>query len=134
MSRTDKILNKSDKILIGGLVLLGLLLFFGRGLFLEQPDQAQAVVKVQGETVLTVDLQEDEHQTYTVEGVYGPVVVEVNGKEVRAAQATCPDQICVHQGWIDSPRQSVICVPNELVIYLIDLSKEDEDAPDAIIR
>ncbi|MDX9872679.1 MAG: NusG domain II-containing protein [Clostridia bacterium] len=127
-------MSKTDKRLIGGLILFGLLLFFGRGFFFEQPDKPQAVVKVQGETVLTVDLNEGESKTYTVQGSYGPVLVETSGRQVRAAQATCPDQICVHQGWIHSPGQSVICVPNEMVIYLLDKDKEDSDAPDAILR
>jgi hypothetical protein len=77
------------------------------------------VIKVKGEIIKTLTLREGEPlQRLVIEGKRGQAIVETKGLKVRMLEAPCPDQICVKQGWIDRPRQTIICVPNEIVIYI----------------
>lgn len=41
---------------------------------------------------------------------------EVKGGKVRLTHASCPDKICEKTGFIGSPGQSIICVPNKLTV------------------
>jgi hypothetical protein len=76
-----------------------------------------AVVQVDGKVVATVDLTSREVQTLRITGVLGPLVIVADGKgSIRVAEATCPDQICVHTVPARSPGDQVICVPNHMVI------------------
>lgn len=44
--------------------------------------------------------------------------VEVAGGRVRVSQADCPDQVCVHQGWIADGRVPIVCLPNQLIVQI----------------
>jgi hypothetical protein len=124
-------MTNTDKKLFIGLLLIGLLVFtLSRYSFFTKPHTSQAIVKTSGNIILTINLLENtETKRFTVEGKIGQAIIEVTDKKVQMYQATCPDQICVKQGWIDSPGQSIICVPNELVIYI-----DDNPPVDAITR
>src|SRR5208283_4365893 len=45
----------------------------------------------------------------------GPLTVEVKNGSIRVKDADCPNQICVHKGWISRPGQSIVCLPNRMI-------------------
>jgi hypothetical protein len=48
----------------------------------------------------------------------GEMQIEVKGKKVRVLKTDCPNKICKHAGWISSPGQSLICLPNKVVVEI----------------
>jgi hypothetical protein len=44
--------------------------------------------------------------------------IEVKDGRVRVAKSGCPHQVCVHTGWISSPAQTIVCVPNKLLVEI----------------
>ncbi len=58
----------------------------------------------------------DISQKITVETVKGLNIVEIANNSVHMYQADCPDKLCISQGWIDSTEQSVVCLPNQVII------------------
>jgi hypothetical protein len=42
----------------------------------------------------------------------------VEGKRIRMKEANCPDKICVRQGWIEKPGDSIVCIPGEIIIRI----------------
>ena len=34
--------------------------------------------------------------------------------------ADCPDQICVHTGWIDQEHDMIVCMPNKVVVQIVE--------------
>lgn len=80
----------------------------------------KAVLKVDGEEVRSFDLVADQASyTYTYEAEDGDYnVIEIDGTSVRIAEASCLDQICVRQGWINKAGQSVVCLPHRLVLEI----------------
>lgn len=59
-------------------------------------------------------------------------VTVLSGAEgVRIAASSCPDQLCVKQGVLSRAGQSIVCLPNRVVVTLI--SRENPEI-DAILR
>ena len=79
-----------------------------------------AVVMVDGKELLRIDLGqvsgEEEIEIDTYGG--GRNVLRVQHNRIRVIEANCPDQIDVRQGWISRPYESIVCVPNRMVILL----------------
>jgi len=42
---------------------------------------------------------------------------EKYGGRVRVVKSSCKLKICVRKGWITDPRDSIVCVPNKVIIY-----------------
>jgi Uncharacterized protein conserved in bacteria len=63
-------------------------------------------------------------ESYTIQigGKVSNTVIVENGR-ICIVDATCPDHICIHQGWISNGMVPIVCLPNNLVIQ-IDGSKE----------
>ncbi len=61
-------------------------------------------------------------------GITEPIEVHITGKNeitdtvrfesgrVCVAQAECPDQVCVHTGWISDSAMPIICLPARMTI------------------
>ncbi len=80
------------------------------------PKAAKAVVLVHGRRYETLTL--DKAATFDIkwDGVHIMTVKTEPGK-VRVTYSTCKAQICVHTGWISRDGQSIVCVPNQVIIY-----------------
>ena len=63
----------------------------------------------------------------------GVNVVAVEPGRIRVAEADCPDEVCVHTGWIDGPATPIACVPHGLTVTV---AREggDGDGLDAVAR
>jgi hypothetical protein len=44
--------------------------------------------------------------------------VETSKGRVRIKSSDCPRQICSHTGWIKSPAQTIVCVPNKVLVEI----------------
>lgn len=67
-----------------------------------------------------------EPYTITVTGENGCVnVIEVRNNEIGMLSASCPDKLCIHQGFISDALLPITCLPNKLVIQV----KEAPKAP-----
>ncbi|MFC1718628.1 NusG domain II-containing protein [Candidatus Poribacteria bacterium] len=74
------------------------------------------VVQVDGEEVIQAPLADDKR--FSVDGPLGKTEVEIKDKRVRVTDSPCARKTCVHAGWIDKPYQTIICMPNHVVIRL----------------
>ena len=48
----------------------------------------------------------------------GSNTVVVRDGRVCVLHATCPDQVCVNQGWVSTDATPIVCLPNQLVIQI----------------
>lgn len=76
----------------------------------------QAEIYVQGVLVQTVSLNED--QTFSVTGTNGPVTLEVQKGKIQVLQETSPKHLCSKQGFISKPSETIVCLPNGLVVTI----------------
>lgn len=80
---------------------------------------ADAAVYQNGELLRTIDLSRvTAPYSFTVDGPAGVNAILVEPGRICVSHADCPDQICVHQGWISNSVVPIVCLPNQLVIQI----------------
>jgi hypothetical protein len=67
----------------------------------------------------------------TVMGKTSQYDIEIRDGKVRALHAGCPNQYCTRKGWTYRIGDSIICVPEEVIIRV---TGESEDYIDAITQ
>ena len=117
-------LTLPDKILIGGLVVLTLLSFPIIRHF--QHEGRVAVIEVDGELVGNFSLEED--RFIPVDGKLGTTRVEIVGNGVRVLDSPCPHKLCVKSGPISRSGETLVCLPNRVVIRIEGGEKPSVDA------
>lgn len=109
-------MKKSEKIIIAVILLVSIVfIVFNR---INSKDKIMVSVKnANDETLLTFNINEDNY--YTLQGNYGVFNIEVKDGRCRAIDVECPNQICVHTGWIsvDNPIP-IICLPNGIIVSI----------------
>ena len=99
-------LKKADIVVFVLIIVLCVLSFF----FLFSNSGKTVVIKQQNEIVATLPLNKD--TVYTLEG---NTVVIKDGK-VFMESANCPDKLCVKHTAINSSAESIVCLPNRVII------------------
>jgi len=74
---------------------------------------------------MTIDLNQD--GLYPVQGNPGAGILEVKSGKIRMQtmpKEICPQGICCRlTGWIEKSNQSIVCLPNRIVVTLSDASE-----------
>lgn len=80
-----------------------------------------AIVSVRGVDICTVDLSKDtEPYDIDLDALIGVgVVLEVKDHEIHFKSSTCPDQICVHAGWLWRDMDIAVCMPNQVSVMVV---------------
>lgn len=93
-----------------------------------------AIVKINGQIVDELPLQEGQHQEttyYPNPGQYN--IVEVDGTSIRVREDNSPDQIAVNTGWISKPGQILVCLPHQLVIEIQQRGGTSDESEEELI-
>jgi hypothetical protein len=54
-----------------------------------------------------------------IKGKIGESIITIEQGKVRFKQSPCPNQYCVHQGWLSLAGQVAICLPNQISLQLM---------------
>ena len=125
----DKTQIKRDVILLLALIAVGLV--FVALFFIRSGNGNRVVVSVDTQTEAEYDLAVDGE--YVIQGVgdgYNVLVIENGQAFVR--EASCPDHLCMNMGHISKVGESIICLPNKVVISIV--SNNEQSDYDAISR
>ena len=120
--------KKNDLILIGVLLVVALAAYFCMSFF--QGDNTKngvAVVTIDdaeyGRFPLVVDTEE---RIEVPDGSYNLLVIQDGKADVT--EASCPDGICVNHRAISKQGQSIVCLPNKVVVEIENGEESDLDA------
>lgn len=61
-----------------------------------------------------------------IQSEYGYNLIEIGDEEVRVIEADCPDKIDVKQGYISRIGETIVCLPNKMVVEIKGLDKDTE--------
>ncbi len=116
-----KLFKKNDLLLIGILLIIfaGIMIF----LSITREDGSMVQVSVNGELAASFPLSEDIE--YEIEGCNGgsnTLVIQDGWAYIR--DSSCPDHLCEKMGRINSSGQSLICLPNRVIVEIT--GTEDE--------
>ncbi len=100
----------------------GLILLFSFGSLAKtissaQTDHKKVVVYQENVKIKEMDIMKD--QVFQTDHV----TIEVKNGSVRVLHSDCPHKICVHTGRINSSAQTIVCIPNRILIEIEELSE-----------
>lgn len=108
-------IKKADILLLIFIVAAGLLISFGP--LARQAGGTEVRISLDGETYGIYDLVEDQRITIEKDGHTNVVVIE-NGT-VYMESSSCHNQICVEHGRISTTNDSIVCLPNKVVVEIV---------------
>ncbi len=95
---------------------------------LTKKDGGYAVVIQDGREIASFPLDEDTIKDFPFEtGGYNKLVIKDGYADIT--EASCPDKLCVHQNKIHYNNETIVCLPNKLVVKIV---SDDESEVDVI--
>ena len=118
-------MTKGDKVLIIFVIILAMVstLFIRRqafsstGKYISVQVNGKEIKKIIYDTKIIGN-------TIPIESEYGYNLIEIGDEEVRVIEADCPDKIDVKQGYISRIGETIVCLPNKMVIEIKGLERD----------
>lgn len=105
-------MNKYDKYLVMVVLFFIVLLMIINTIFAEEGKSVS--ISYDGEAFIEYDIDDDGiHDTG-----YGNVIW-IENEIVKMDSASCPDELCIRQGEIKNIGESIICIPNKVIVEII---------------
>jgi len=123
-----KKINKYDIALIAGIIIVNIFMIFYGGSNVVHANEKKAYVYSKNELIGEYILTDDYKNEFTIgdkDDGYNTIHIE-NG-EIWIHDASCPDKNCLHQGKISNDGEIIVCLPNQLLIKIVEDEKEDDD-------
>lgn len=119
--------SKFDFVFIG--LILFLSAFFIVRLFnsrIRQDSQSNIALIYQGNALLEqIDLSKDR----IIEILGGKMRIQTEKRRLRIARSDCLQHICMNMGWIQYSGQTIVCVPNQV---LVEIKSKGNSVVDAV--
>ena len=118
--------GKKDAALIGGLLAVCLvLLFFWK--FSSAKDGTLIVITRHGKEYATYPLAED--ATIEIKDAQGKTTntLVISGGKADMTEADCPDKLCVRQKAVSKENETIVCLPNRIVVTVTNSKEEGMD-------
>lgn len=123
-----KRLRRNDAIFIAAL--LAVVLMAGACLYLFRGEGDTVTVSVDGKVVATYPLNVDRTEDILTDGEGHNRLIIQDGK-AYVASASCPDGICAAHKPIHRDGESIVCLPNKVVVTV--KTAKNADAPDVVV-
>lgn len=88
---------------------------------------AQVKVTVDGDLYGTYSLNENQEIRIQKDGVITNVLVIKDGT-ADITEADCPDRLCVHQRAISKTKETIVCLPNKVVVEVAGSEESELDS------
>lgn len=113
-------MKKLDYVIIIALILVSLL---SSGIILYSSAhtkyQSQYIeIQVDGEFYKKIPFNSSTEETIDLKTKLGENIIRISKGYVQILDADCPDKVCVKDGSISKPGQSLVCLPNRVVVEI----------------
>ena len=131
--RFFKILRKGDFVLLFLFLACAALVAFSP-LAYASSEAKRVRITCRGEEFGVYPLEEDARITVSQEGHTNVIAIE--NHSVYMESADCHNQVCVDTGVIRRTGETIVCLPNRVVVEILGPQKggEDDDAIDAVVK
>lgn len=123
MSLQTKALRMQRKIRVWEILIICIIVILSVFLFLLFKilghDGKTAVITIDSEVINTINLETEKDMILKLKG-HENIIIEVKDGKIRVLSSDCPDKICVKRGFISKAGESIICLPNKLIIEIRD--------------
>lgn len=112
-------------VFLGIFALVG---FLGMKSMVATEGERSVVVLLDGQEIERIPLKQDMEpmKVEADDGKGNYNIIYITYADVHIVEANCKDSLCIKQGSIKNPGQSIVCLPNKLVIKIIG---EDTSSP-----
>lgn len=111
-------MKKGDFVVIVGALLLALFVFLQTGIT-DTFDHKYLSIQVDGEEIARYEYDDHTKKDIPVQSKFGYDLVRIADGKVRIVEADCRDGLCIKQGTIEEPGETIICLPNRLVVEIV---------------
>lgn len=121
-------MKKNDVILLAALIVIALAAFGGISLYSHLSTQEpQAVVCLDGEEQGRYPLSEDTMvEIRQADGSYN--ILQIQDGKAEITEASCPDKVCVKHRPVAGQGESLVCLPNKMVVEIENGAESGIDA------
>lgn len=118
-------MKKWDMFII--LMALGLsLAIWGVFQVVKDSDNLRTVeIKSEGQVITTLEVDATSSASYTVSNQYGTNHIIIDKGLIWVDEASCLNQVCVDHPPIAYPGQSIVCLPNRVIVQVKGKKKND---------
>ncbi len=120
-----KAFKKWDFVVLAAVLFCSVIAFLCLNVFNNEAGSYVAV-EVNGETQVTLPLDENTVYDIIIDGRVANTV-EISSSQVTVSYADCPDKICRNQRAISKAGESIVCLPNKVIISVKGGSNEQID-------
>lgn len=115
------------KLKFGDYVLVIIILFISIGIFFISKKNVSSVsgdkyasIQINGVEIKRIKIDESSDGLLVpLETEFGYNLLEFTKDGVRSIEASCPDQIDVKQGFIYNAGETIVCLPNRMIVEII---------------
>ena len=126
MNGMSKYVRKNDIIMLSCIAVL-IFVSYGLRIHSMMNNGSTIEITVDGKVYGRYALEQDQRIPVEIDGETKNIVVIADG-EAYMAEASCPDKLCIHQGRIESRSQSIVCLPNRVIVTVIDGEEPEIDS------
>ncbi len=108
-----------DKVIIGSVVLLALLVYILFGAFIFVGSAEAVEIFVDGNEYAVYNFAEiSGTKTLEIESENGKNTLEITRRGAKMTEASCPDKLDVKSGEITKAGQMIVCSPNRVIVKI----------------
>ncbi|MBA1335223.1 MAG: hypothetical protein HPY66_0845 [Firmicutes bacterium] len=120
-------MTRYDKILVAFVLLIAVSGMLFLRWFRDSEEGTYAVIYVNGEEYKRIDLRDEQPGELTVQSPWGYNTIEIGKNRIRIKDASCPDKLCVKEGWLSRANEMAVCMPNRVYVKIIGGETEIDD-------
>lgn len=122
-------MTKGDKYLIIIIIIISFVSFiYINNSEFKKPKNKYISIQVNGEEVKKITFGANMvGKKIPINTEFGYNLIEIGDGKVRIIEADCPDKLDVKQGWISKLGETIVCLPNKLVIEINGSGRTDDD-------
>lgn len=111
-----------DFVIIAIIVAISVAIFIYSGNRINKKAVSKSVsIQINGKEIEQIEFSDELiGTTKEIKTEYGYNLLEFGDGKVRSIEADCPDQIDVLQGYISEVGETIVCLPNRMVVEIID--------------
>ncbi|MCL2017074.1 MAG: NusG domain II-containing protein [Defluviitaleaceae bacterium] len=111
------IIAKKDIVIISAVLLVGFGLMAAWYVY-NRPSAATNIYAEITHNNITETVYLGENRQFSLDAA-PTVIFEIRNGEIAFVMSDCPDQICIHSGFLGRPGQTAACLPNGVIMFIV---------------
>lgn len=122
----QKRLKKNDVIFLAVLIFVVAAVYLIFSLCMTKKGSSVEIL-VDGVSYGTYSLQEEQTIPIQIQNTTTNIL-EIKDGKANMVEADCPDQLCVHQKAISKDKETIVCLPNKVVVQVLSDTESEFDS------